>query len=350
MRATVCAMSSTARWMIFELRAPAIGQVWLAFEQRFGVKRHGRYGVVDVVRDAARHLAESAQAFLLHDLLLRGAQVVIGLLKGGVQLRLVRGQRGVFHGLAQEFALAAAEGVRGAPRRDQHAEDLALDQQRRDDQRAHAGARQPRRKRERRVRDVRLVNQLTLDATRQPVLVDGNVRAFDHVEPARHRFGAGADAAHGEPVLANFVQADHAEIDRQFFFDAAHHDLEDAAQVLALADGSRDARHQRQPAHLLAEPRFVLQPLGDVAVVGDDCAHRRVVQQVRGDALEPDPAAVLVTAAPDRGDGLARLRAEFLDGGREGRQIVRVGVRGARDGLTTLQAGNPRPLVTAGLT
>ena len=111
MRATVCAMSSTARWMIFELRARRDRQVRLAFEQRFGVQRHGRNGVVDVVRDAAGHLAERAQAFLLHDLLLRGAQVVVGLLQGGVQLRLVRGQRGVFHGLAQEFALAAAEGV-----------------------------------------------------------------------------------------------------------------------------------------------------------------------------------------------------------------------------------------------
>ena len=101
------------------------------------------------MRDAARHLAERAQALLLHDLLLRGAQVVVGLLQRGVQLRLVRGERGVLAGLAQEFALAAAEGVGGAPRGDQHAEDLALDQQRRDDQRTHAGAREPLRKRER---------------------------------------------------------------------------------------------------------------------------------------------------------------------------------------------------------
>ena len=128
----------------------------------------------------------------------------------------------------------------------------------------------------------------------------GTIAFFAHVEPGRHRLGARADATDGEPVLAHVVQADAAEIDRQFFFDAAHHHLEDAAQVLALADGARDARHQRQALHLLAEPRFVLQPLGDVAVVGDDGAHRRVVQQVGGDTLEPDPAAVLVAAAPDQ--------------------------------------------------
>ena len=99
-----------------ELRAPAVGQVRLAFEQRLGVERHRRDGVVDVVRDAARHLAERAQPLLLHDLLLRVAQVVVGLLKRGVQLRLVRRERDVLAGLAQEFALAAAESVGGAAR------------------------------------------------------------------------------------------------------------------------------------------------------------------------------------------------------------------------------------------
>jgi hypothetical protein len=64
------------------------------------------------VRDAARHLAEGAQALLLHDLLLRGAQVVIGALKRGIQLRLVRRERGVLHRLPDEFAFAAAEGLR----------------------------------------------------------------------------------------------------------------------------------------------------------------------------------------------------------------------------------------------
>ena len=73
-----------------ELRTAAFGQRRFAFQQRLGVQRHRRDGVVDVVRDAARHLAQRAQSLLLHDLLLRGAQVVVGLLQGGVQLRLVR--------------------------------------------------------------------------------------------------------------------------------------------------------------------------------------------------------------------------------------------------------------------
>ncbi len=138
------------------------------------------------------------------------------------------------------------------------------------------------------------------------------------------------------------VQADAAEIHRQFFLDAAHHHLEDAAQVLALADGARDARHQRQALQLLAEPRFVLQPLGDVAVVGDDGAHRRVVEQVGGDALEPDPAAVLVAAAPDQRDRLARVREQLLDGMRRGPADRRDACGRCRAGLTTLRAGSPR--------
>ena len=49
------------------------------------------------------------------------------------------------------------------------------------------------------------------------------------------------------------VQADAAEIDRQLVLEAAHHHLEDAPQVLALADGARDALQQREPLHLLGE-------------------------------------------------------------------------------------------------
>ena len=149
------------------------------------------------------------------------AQVVVGLLQRAVQLRLVRGQRDVLAHLAQELAFAAAECVGRAPRADQHAEHLAFHQQRRDDQRAQAGAREPLRKRELRLRDVRLVDQLPAHAARQAVLVDGDDRVLAHAEPGGQRLAARADAAHGEPVLAHVVQADAAEIHRQLVFDAA---------------------------------------------------------------------------------------------------------------------------------
>ena len=100
----------------FELRSSAWTQGSFTLEQCLGVQRHRRDGVVDVVCDAARHLPERAQALLLHDLLLRGPQVVVRTLQRAVQLRLIRGERGVLAGLAQEFTFAAAECVGCAPR------------------------------------------------------------------------------------------------------------------------------------------------------------------------------------------------------------------------------------------
>ena len=108
MRATVPATSSIARWMI-TMRAARSAEVRLAFQQRFGIQRHRRNRVVDVVRDAARHLAERAQPLLLHHGVLGLLQIVVGLLQRAVELRLVRGQRDVLAELPQEFAFPAAE-------------------------------------------------------------------------------------------------------------------------------------------------------------------------------------------------------------------------------------------------
>ena len=62
--------------------------------------------------DPSRHLSESTQAFLLHRRLLGLAQVVIGLLQRGVELRLVGGERDLLAQLPQEFAFTAAEALR----------------------------------------------------------------------------------------------------------------------------------------------------------------------------------------------------------------------------------------------
>ncbi len=51
----------------FEILAGPLAQARFAFEQRLGVKRDRRNGVVDVVGNAAGHLAERAQTLLLHD-------------------------------------------------------------------------------------------------------------------------------------------------------------------------------------------------------------------------------------------------------------------------------------------
>ena len=68
-----------------------LAEVGLPLQERFGVKRDGRDGVVDIVGEAAGHLAQRPQPLLLHDALLTLAQIVIGLLQRSVQPGLVRG-------------------------------------------------------------------------------------------------------------------------------------------------------------------------------------------------------------------------------------------------------------------
>ena len=115
-------------------------------EQRIGIERDGRNRVVDVVRDTARHLAESAQALLLHHCLLALLQVVVRLLQRRVELRLMSGERHVIAQLPQELALVAGERFRFLACRDQHAEHRALRYEGRDHQRAQARIREPLRK------------------------------------------------------------------------------------------------------------------------------------------------------------------------------------------------------------
>ena len=68
----------------------------LLLQERFRIERHGRKRVVDIVGNAARHLPQGAQPLLLQHGLLGLAQVVVRLLQGGIELRLMRGQRDLF--------------------------------------------------------------------------------------------------------------------------------------------------------------------------------------------------------------------------------------------------------------
>ena len=252
MRATVCATSSIARWMISScLRARSLKPV-SCVEHRVDIQRDGRDRVVDVVRDAARHLAERAQALLLQDGVLSELQIFVGLLQRSVQLRLVRRQRHVIAELAQEFALAAAECAVRAPRHHQHAEHAAalFDHERHDDHRLESAARQALRKRELDGGDVGFVDQLARHAAAQTVFIDLDARLLRHRELDRQQVAACADAAHREKSRAVFVIAQHGEIHGQVLFDAAHHHLEDAFEVLALGDGARDSLQQVEPFEL----------------------------------------------------------------------------------------------------
>ena len=54
----------------------------------------------------------------------------------------------------------------------------------------------------------------------------------------------------GQHAIRFVVQADAAEVDRQIHFETADYDLEDAAQVVPLADRARDPVQQVQAVQL----------------------------------------------------------------------------------------------------
>ena len=172
---------------------------------------------------------------------LRLAQVVVCLAQRAVQARLVRRERDVPAELHEEFAIAAAEGSAGAARGDEDAEHARFHRQRRDHQRAKAAGGEPLRKWKRRRSRVGLVDQPPADAARQAVLVDRDFGSF------RRARASCASARLAAPTVftrerrgGRVVQADAAEVDGQVFLDVAQHHLEDARQVLPVADGGGD--------------------------------------------------------------------------------------------------------------
>ena len=204
--------------------------------------------------DTAGHLAQRAQPLLLHHGLLRLAQVVISLLQSGANLRLVGRQRNVLAQLPEKLAVSAAEAIRFAARGDENSEHLAFHQQGRGYQGAQAAAREPLRKGELQLADVRLIHQLAAHAAGEAVLVDGDPGLLGHGQIHRQRLAADAHPTDGEHFGRLIVEADTSEIDGQAIFQAADHHLKNAGQVLPLADGARNLIEEVQPFDLSPEP------------------------------------------------------------------------------------------------
>ena len=240
-----------------EIFARVLAQPWLALEQRLGVESDRRDGIVDVVRNAARHLAERAQALLLHHRLLRLAQVVVGALQRAVQLGLMGRERDVLAQLPQELTLGAAEGLGGAARRNQHPEDPLFDEQRSDHERPEARLAEALRKREADLTRVRLVDELSPEATRQSVLIERHLVVLGEAQSARALRALRPDHRDGQGVGARLAYAHAAEIDRQILLQVVQHDPEQARQVVTRAGRVRDPVQQIEPAQLALEPRLI---------------------------------------------------------------------------------------------
>ena len=116
----------------FKVMARLFTEVGLGLEQNLGVQGHRRYGVVDVVRDAAGHLPQGAQPLLLQDGLLRLTKIVIGVLQSFVNLSLMSRQSHVLAYLAEKFTVSAAEALRFVTGGDENPKHLALHLERRE--------------------------------------------------------------------------------------------------------------------------------------------------------------------------------------------------------------------------
>ena len=233
-----------------QVAARALAEIRFALEQRFGVQRNRRNRVVDVVGDTAGHLPERPQSLLLHDGVLALPQVVVRLLQGAVQPRLMAGQGDVLAELPQELALAAAEGLLMAARAYQHPEYLVLHDQRRNHHGAQPRCRQPLRKRKGHLQHVRFVDQLPRHASGQPVGVERHIHSFRQTELLGEDCAGDAERADGQRLRDGVMQEKAAKIDRQVLLQAAEHDLKDARQILAFSRGARDVLQQAQAAEL----------------------------------------------------------------------------------------------------
>ena len=209
------------------------------------------------MRDAARHLAQRPQPLLLHDRLLRLAQIVVGALQLPVQLRLMRRQRHMLAQLPEELAISAAEGVGFAACRDQHAEDPAFHQQRRDHERMQARLSKALRKRKFDLARIRLVDQLARDTARQSVLIDAHLAGFGEPEAYGERRTPGVDHSDGQRCGARFVNAHAGKIERQIVPEVVQYHSEHAPQIVALPGSAGDPVQQVETAQLTAQFRLV---------------------------------------------------------------------------------------------
>ena len=210
-----------------QVAARALAEIGFAFEQRFGVQGNRRNRVVDVVGDTAGHLSERPQSLLLHHGVLTQPQVVVRLLQGAVQPRLMAGQGDVFAELPQELALAAAECLIMAAGAYQHSEYLVLHDQRRNHHGAQPCGRQPLRKRKGHLQHIGFVHQLPCHASGQSVGVQRHIHLFRQTELLGEDCAGDAERADGKGLRDGVMQEETAKIDRQVLLEGAEHDLKD---------------------------------------------------------------------------------------------------------------------------
>jgi hypothetical protein len=268
-------------------------------QQRFGVQGNRRDRVVDVVGDAARHLAERAQALLPQHGLLGLAKILVRVLQRAVELHVMCRERHVLGQLQQEVALAGAEACQLMPRRDQDAENLSLDEQRRGHHRPQSALREPLREQRWLLDGVGRVDQFPAGGACQAVLADVHARVLGERKLPREVLAADSDAVDREFVGRRVIKTEAGEIDRKLIFQRADDDLDDARQILALGDGTRDVMHEVHALELRGQLALGSLAIGDVVEQDGDVAGLGIADTV-GVYLEVSPQWLRLVLEADR--------------------------------------------------
>ncbi len=146
-------------------------------------------------------------------------------------------QGGVLAQLPQELAIRTAECARSCARRDEHAEDLALDDERCSHEGKQPGRREQLRKCVLELTHVGFVHEHAAHAVRQAVRVDRQLGLGLEAHGLCMRHALRADRF--DDQLRAVVSAHAAEVDRQIVLEAAQDDLKDALQIEPVSDRTR---------------------------------------------------------------------------------------------------------------
>ncbi len=115
----------------------------------------------------------------------------------------------------------------------------------------------------------------------------GNARLFRHGDLLGQRAAGDTDRGDGQLAVGGVVQAHAAEIQRQLFLQRADHHLQDAGQVLALADGARGALQQVHALQLRLQAQLGELALGDVLQRAAHAHHAAVLHHRAADGAHP---------------------------------------------------------------
>src|SRR6186713_518768 len=147
--------------------------------------------------------------------------------------------------MSQELAIRAVEGFSRRPPHDENAEHALLHEQGSEHQGENARPQKALWEWKINFADIRLIDQLTADATGQAILADRHARLLVDLETVRQTLTARADSYNADRFrVSRIVQCDTAEIDRQLLFQVTQQDLKNARQILAFADGARNPMQQ----------------------------------------------------------------------------------------------------------